>query len=361
MNIPFVDLSRQLNVIRQDLYPALESIYERSNFIGGDAVSEFEKSFGEYLGSGTFIGCANGTDAIELALYGLDVGKGDEVIVPAHTWISTASAVNSVGAIPVFVNSDPSSYNIKVDEIESKITSKTKAIIGVHLYGNPFDVQEVVRIAKENRLFVIEDTAQAHGASIAGKKAGTFADIGTFSFYPSKNLGCFGDGGGLIVQNKDVANRIKAYNNCGQSSKNFHEMPGRNSRLDTIHAEVLLHKLRYLDEWNNLRIEAASVYKEYLNGVEVIIPETVEGNKHVYHIYGIKAKRKKELMATLRKAGVQVGEHYPEILPKMPFYQNNQDFSTSHYVYDLISLPMFPYIRKDEIEYVADIIANFYK
>lgn len=360
MQVPFVDLHRQITSIEESIHNNINNVIREGSFINGPAVGQFERSFAAYLGVQHCIGCGNGTDALEIALEVLGIGKNDEVLVPAHTWLSSSSAINSVGATPVFVNCNDRSYTIDPEELKSKITTKTKAIIGVHLYGNPFDLR-VIEIARSEGLFMIEDCAQAHGATINGQKVGSFGDIATFSFYPSKNLGCFGDGGCLVTNNDQFATKARAIHNCGQLTKNVHEVFGRNSRLDSVQAAVLSAKLILLDQWNNQRIQAAKWYNQQLKNTPVILPVKKEGDQHVYHIFGIRCPNKPALKTFLSNAGIQTGEHYPNLLPELPIYNDKGDFTPSHYIKELLSLPMFPGITEEEVTYVAEKIKDFYK
>ena len=257
-----VDLKALYLELKEEIDKAVSDCIAESNFIKGKIVSQFENAFSKYLGLNYCVGCGNGTDALELILKSLNIGIGDEVIVPALTWIATAEAVNNVGAEPIFVDINQDNYTIDVSKIEEKITSKTKAIIPVHLYGCPADMNEIIRIAKEYELFIVEDCAQAHGAEYSGKKVGTFGIAAAFSFFPSKNLGAFGDGGAVVTNNEELANKVRMISNHGQlQTRHLHAVIGRNSRLDSIQASVLNVKLPYLDKWNTNRIKVSQLYK----------------------------------------------------------------------------------------------------
>ena len=285
MKVPFFNMPKQIGAIKNEIDAAIKEVIDEGHFVGGQSVVKFEEQFAEYNEVDHCLSCANGTDAIELALEALGISEDDEVIVPNHTWTSTASAVTRLGGIPVFAKSSEKNFNIDIEDIKDRITDKTKAIIGVHLYGNPCDAVGLKQLAQSNNLFFIEDCAQAHGAKINNKKVGGFGDIATFSFYPSKNLGCFGDGGCITTNNSEIADSISILKNCGQITKNQHSVPGRNSRLDTIQAAVLIKKLSLLDNWNNMRIEAAKLYRDNLVHPWIKFQEVKEANVHVYHIF----------------------------------------------------------------------------
>ncbi|MEM9339621.1 MAG: DegT/DnrJ/EryC1/StrS family aminotransferase, partial [Bacteroidota bacterium] len=270
MSIPFVDLNAQYQSIKSEVDHAIASVFETTSFIGGEPVRKFEEDFAQYLGANHCVSCANGTDAIEIALKALGVGPGDEVIVPALTWISTAGAVNNVGAAPVFVDVLADERTIDPSLIVPKITDKTRAILPVHLYGLPARMKEIKAIAVKHKLRIIEDCAQAHGAEIDGHKVGTMGDIATFSFYPSKNLGAYGDAGAIVTNDSELAERCKKLSNHGQLVKHDHQIIGRNSGLDAIQAAVLNVKLSYLDEWTKTRGCIASQYDSLLK--EVLTP-----------------------------------------------------------------------------------------
>jgi len=359
MKVPFVDFSRQLDEIRDELYPELERICESGSFILGPELRAFEKAFAEYIGAESCVGCANGTDAIELVLEGMGIGAGDEVIVPAHTWISTASAVTRSGANIVFADCDANTCNINIESTRSKISEKTKAIIGVHLYGRPFDAESFRTLADEHSIYLIEDTAQAQGAMWKGRRAGSFGHAATFSFYPSKNLGCFGDGGCMVTNDSELEAKIRRILNCGQQSKNEHTEIGRNSRLDNLQATVLLAKLPHLDKWNDSRIAAAKLYNELLDP-SLCLPQTGDHEKHIFHIYAIQCDNRDAMIEYLGSKGIGAGIHYPKILPELEVYGGNSEgYKSVAYVSKLVSLPMYPYMTREEIEYVAEAVNAF--
>jgi len=361
--IPFVDLKAQYRSIKNEIDNAINECITTSNFIRGKAVSDFEDAFAKYIGTEYCLGCGNGTDALEIILQSLGIGPGDEVIVPALTWIATAECVNNVGAEPVFVDINPLNYSLDYKKIEEKITNKTKAVIAVHLYGCPADLREISVITKKNKLYLIEDCAQAHGAEYFGKKIGTFGIASAFSFFPSKNLGAYGDAGAILTNDKDIADKARMLSNHGQLSiKHSHKIIGRNSRLDTIQSCVLNVKLLYLDEWNQKRILAAQYYKSILekkNGI--IVPFDVNGIKHVYHLFVIRIKNRKKITDAFIKNNISFGIHYPKALPFIEAYGYKnllpEEFAVSSVLTDeILSLPIYPEITNEQIDFVCQII-----
>jgi dTDP-4-amino-4,6-dideoxygalactose transaminase len=358
--IPFVDLDIQYKEIKSEIDDAIRLCIADSNFIRGKAVSDFEQAFASYLGIKHCIGCGNGTDALEIILTALKIGPGDEVIVPALTWISTAEAVTNVGAEPVFVDIDPYTYTIDCSRIEQKITNKTKAVIPVHLYGCPADMSELTSLTKRYNLYLIEDCAQAHGAEYAGKKAGTFGIASAFSFFPSKNLGAFGDAGAIVTNDEELANLIRKISNHGQLNvKHRHFMVGRNSRLDSIQAAILNVKLKHLDVWNEKRIRAAGFYRLKLSKSDrFILPSVQLNKKHVYHLFVIRCRERNKLIELLEEEKIAWGIHYPNALPFVEAYgyKNHKpdDFEVSSFIVDeILSLPIFPEISEEQLETIC--------
>lgn len=359
--IPFIDLFAQYGSIKGEIDSAIKECITETNFIKGKAVSDFENDFAEYLGAEYCLGCGNGTDALEIILASLNVGPGDEVIVPSLTWIATAEAVNNVGAEPVFVEINPKNYTIDYTRIEEKITKKTKAIIPVHLYGCPADMNEILEVAGKHGLFVVEDCAQAHGAEYLDKKAGTFGIASAFSFYPSKNLGAFGDGGAIVTNNKELAEISRKISNHGQLyEKHKHFMIGRNSRLDSIQASILRVKLRYLDEWNLKRQQAASSYISRLKEKgEFTLPYTESSKKHVYHVFVIRTRNRTKVIELLEEKNISWGIHYPKALPFLDAYSykkhTEEEFAISNRISDeIISIPIYPEITIEQINIICD-------
>jgi dTDP-4-amino-4,6-dideoxygalactose transaminase len=357
MSIPFVDLKAQYESIKEDIDNAIASVINQTAFIGGGVIKEFEQDFANYVGSKHCIGVANGTDAIEIVLKALGIGDGDEVIVPALTWISTGGAVNNLGAEPVFVDVLADERTIDPSLIEAKITSKTKAIIPVHLYGLPARMNEIMEIAKKHNLLVIEDCAQAHGAEVDGKRVGTFGDAATFSFYPGKNLGAYGDAGAIVTNDDEVATTCRMMGNHGQLSKHDHRIIGRNSRLDTLQAAILKAKLPYLEKWTAARIQVAAWYNEKLQGV--VKPITPAGMRHVFHLYVIESENRDELMNELKKNEIGCAIHYPTPLPHLESYsyQGHKlgDFPVAEKLCsEILSLPMYAETGEEMVDEVCD-------
>ncbi len=365
--IALVDLKVQYLELKDEIDQAISDCILGDNFIKGRIVTLFEKAFAKYLGTEYCIGCGNGTDALELILKSLHIGPGDEVIVPAFTWIATAEAVNNVGAEPVFADIDISDLTIDAKKIESKITKKTKAIIPVHLYGNPAEMDTITGIAKQHNLFVIEDCAQAHGAEYSGKKIGTFGIAASFSFFPSKNLGAFGDAGAVVTNNEELANSVRRISNHGQlATRHSHAIIGRNSRLDSIQAAILNVKLPHLDKWNDNRILASAYYRSKLRGIaELTLPNIKEDRKQVFHLFAVRTNRREELIDALTSDGIGSGIHYPVPLPFLEAYKYKHhkagDFPVSEKVSgEILSLPMYPEIAKIQIDRICGSIFEVY-
>ena len=362
MKVPFVDLKAQYLPIRKEIDDAIQHVIEKDLYVGGKAVSKFEAEFANYIGVDHCISCANGTDAIEIALKALGVGPGDEVIVPALTWISTAGAVSNVGAEPVFVDVLPLERTIDHELIEEKLTPRTKAIIPVHLYGLPARMAEISALAKRNDLKIVEDCAQAHGSEINGEKGGSFGDIATFSFYPSKNLGAFGDGGAITTKDARLAELCRRLSNHGQLERHDHRLIGRNSRLDSIQAAVLSVKLRYLDGWNNRQIEIAKAYSENLK--RVICPTVPVEYRHVFHLYVIQSEHRGGLIKRLEDAQIGYGIHYPKPLPFVESYtyKNHKEGEfpvAERLCKEVLSLPMYAELSTKQINSVFESLNSF--
>jgi dTDP-4-amino-4,6-dideoxygalactose transaminase len=361
--IPFVDLNAQYLSIRDEIDAAIRNCINKGTFINGKIVSEFENKFATYIGTKYCVGCGNGTDALEIILLSLGIGPGDEVIVPALSWIATAECVNNVGAEPVFVDINPLDYNIDYNKIEENISSKTRAIIPVHLYGGPAEMKEIMRIAEKHSLYVVEDCAQAHGAEYYGQKAGSFGVASAFSFFPSKNLGAFGDAGAIVTNDLDLAEKARMISNHGQLKvKHSHFLVGRNSRLDTLQASILEVKLKYLDDWNKNRRLAASYYRSGLRDFkEIVLPADIPDNKHVFHLFVIQCNRRNELIDLLEKNNVSFGVHYPKAMPFLKAYSyknlSEKDFPVvSQLTNKIISLPVYPEISEKQINLICEII-----
>lgn len=359
MKVPFVDLHSQYLSIKPLIDEAINDCITQSNFIGGPVVRAFEKGFADFLGIKNCIACANGTDAIEILLQAMGVGAGDEVIVPAHSWISTSEAVSAVKAKPVFVDTDPDYFTIDVQKIEQRITSATKAIIPVHLYGQMADMDTILKIARQYDLKVLEDCAQAHGAAYKDSLAGTMGDAASFSFYPGKNLGAYGDAGAMVTNDDELAEKARMIANHGQIKKHHHIIEGRNSRMDTLQAAVLRIKLQHLPTWNERRIHNASFYDEYLQDLPLKKPMTHPYYRHVFHLYVIQTDRRDAVADFLRDAGIETAVHYPSILPLLKAYKDEaytaaQFPVSSKYQHSILSLPMYAELTEDAIRYVAE-------
>lgn len=361
MHVPFVDLKAQYHSLKPEFDAAVSGVLSETAFIAGRYATEFERGFAEYLGVKHCVGVANGTDAIEIALLSVGVRAGDEVVVPANTFFATAEAVANIGAVPVFIDIDPATYNIDPARIEPTITPLTKAIIPVHLYGLPADMEHIVAVAKNHGLKIVEDCAQAHGATYRGQKAGTFGDASTFSFYPSKNLGAFGDGGAIVTNSDDVEVLARAISNHGQLTKNRHSMIGRNSRLDGIQGAVLSVKLPHLDGWIEARRSRAALYNKLLTGSGIVIPVEPEGRQHTYHLYVVQVPDRDVVQARLKDAEIETGIHYPTSLPFLePFAARGHspvDFPVANeQMGRLLSLPMYAELTEEMIEHVCTVL-----
>lgn len=363
MNIKFVDLGRQYASIKPEIDAAIAATLARTDFILGDDVARFEEEFADYCQAAHAVGVDNGAAALELGLRALDIGPGDEVLVPANSFIASASAVSLTGAVPVFVDVDPDTYTIDPRQIEACITDRTRAIMPVHLYGQPADMDAILEIARRLGLYVIEDACQAHGARYKGRRVGAIGHVGAFSFYPGKNLGAYGDGGALVTNDAVIADTVRVLRNCGQREKYRHVLIGGNHRLDTIQAAVLRAKLRHLDTWNNLRRQWAAAYTEILSGAAAT-PVTAPYAEHVFHLYVVQADERDNLQASLSKEGIGTGIHYPIPIHLQPAYASlgykQGDFPvTERAAVRSLSLPMFAELSSEEIQFVADRIWSY--
>jgi len=372
MQVPFNDLKLQYHSIKKEIDAAVKKIIDNTSFINGEIVTEFENNFAKEFDVKHCVGVGNGTDAIVIALKTLGIGSGDEVITVANTFIASSEAISAVGAKVVFVDCDPNSYTIDTSKIEEKITSKTKAIIPVHLYGQAAEMHDILQIAQKNNLYIIEDSAQAHLSEYKTKengwqKVGSFGDFATFSFYPGKNLGAYGDAGAILTNNDELAKKARMFANHGRISKYDHEFEGLNSRLDSLQAAVLNVKLKYLKTWTNQRRKIAKYYSEALRKIpEVNIPKELDYSKHVYHLYVVRVKTRDELKSYLSANGISSGIHYPIALPSLSAYKylkyNINDFPfATKYSIEILSLPIYPEMKKEQMEYVVNKIDEFYK
>ena len=365
MTIPFVDLATQYTVIREEVDRAVREVMSECNYVLGPQVEEFERAFARFVGCEYAIGVSNGLDALRLALMALDLGPEDEVILPANTYIATALAVSAVGARPVLVDCDPETYNIDTSLVESVITSRTKVIIPVHLTGQPANMDPLLEVANQHGLHVVEDAAQSHGALYKGRSCGSIGTVGCFSFYPGKNLGAYGDGGMVTTNDPQLAARMRRLRNYGQQAKYRHTEKGLNARLDTLQAAVLTVKLRYLPRWNEARAAHAEKYRELLKGVgDLVFQRKVPYSTHVYHLFIVETERRTALQEHLKAARIQTGVHYPIPIHLQQAYTDlgygKGDFPQAERLAQrMLSLPMFPELRLQQIERVVDEIKGF--
>ena len=362
MQVPFVDLGSEYRQIKSQAFRRLDKLCKQGNFIFGEELNRFEQEFADYCQTRYAVGMNSGTDAIFLGLLSLGIGRNDEVIVPVFTFIATALAVSHTQARPVFVDIDAKTYNIDVNQIERAITRRTRAIMPVHLFGQPADMEPILKIADKYGLKVIEDAAQAHGAEYFRpqvKRAGSIGDIGCFSFYPTKNLGGFGDGGIVVTNNKKILGRLRMLRDSGRISHNLHAIKGYNSRLDTLQAIILRLKLRHLDKWNYIRHRNAKIYTDILKGnPHIICPHEASYARHVYHIYALQINNRDRVYTYLKKKGIGVCIHYPIPLHLQKAYKElgckRGDFPIAEKIAcQIISLPMHPKLSRQEIQYVS--------
>jgi len=365
--IPFVDLKTQYKSIQGEIKEEIAKVLEQTNFILGEPVAKFESQFAEFCDSKYCIGVASGTDALHLALLTLNIGKDDEIITAANTFVATVLSISYVGAKPVLVDIDPKTYNIDLNKIEEKVTPNTKAIIPVHLYGRPVDMEKLITIADKYNLKIIEDACQAHGAVFNGKKVGTFGIMGCFSFYPGKNLGAYGDGGAIVTSDKDLYEKLKMMRNYGSPKKYHHDFIGYNSRLDTIQAVILNIKLKYLNNWNHKRLVNAEVYNKKLKGIgDLVLPYIDKTGLHVFHLYVVRTKKRDELLKYLNDNGVQASIHYPIPIYSLDAYSHlglkKDGFPVAEqFSKEILSLPMFPELTENQISRIADLMKKFYQ
>lgn len=364
MNILFADVKPMHEEIKTEMLTAFKKVYDTGWFINGKEVEQFESEFAKYCGANNAVGCANGFDALYLILRAYNIGKDDEVIIPSHTFIATALAVTYTGAKPIFVECDLETYNINPGLIESKINSKTKAIIAVHLYGQTADMNPILKIAKKHNLKVIEDAAQSHGATYYEKKAGNLGDAAGFSFYPGKNLGALGDGGVVVTNDSTISEKIRALSNYGSKEKYNHIYKGVNSRLDEMQAAFLRIKLTKLDHWNNRRKEIARNYLQGINNSKIIKPITRDFANHVWHLFVVRTKNRNMFQQYLLDKDIHTTIHYPIAIHNQQAYSDlnykDSDFPIAKKIADeVISLPLYYGITNKEIEYTIDVINKY--
>lgn len=364
MNIPFVSFKPMENELDKELRDSFERVYQRSWYIGGIEDKNFETAFAEYCGAKYCVGTGNGLDALILILKALGIGLGDEVIVPSNTYIATALAVTYVGAKIVFVEPELNTYNINPNMIEKVITDQTKAIMPVHLYGQPCDMDAIMEIANRYNLFVVEDCAQAHGALYKEKKVGTFGIAAGFSFYPGKNLGALGDAGAVITNDKDLADRVRALGNYGSDYKYHHIYKGYNNRLDEMQAAFLLAKLPHLDRMNEERRRIASLFLNGIKNERVILPKVIETVTSVWHVFALNCVERDRLEKYLNNRGIGTNKHYPIPIHLQECYSDlgykKGDFPIAELISDTeLSIPMYYGMSDEEIQYIIDVINEF--
>lgn len=350
---------------KTEIAAAMFRVLNKGQYILGQEVTLFEQEFSKYLHSKYAIGVGSGTDALYLVLRACGIGRGDEVITVSHTAVATVAAIELTGATPVFVDIEPLFFTIDPTKLEPAITSKTRAVIPVHLYGQPADLTPIIKIARKNHLLVIEDCAQAHGAIYKNRKVGTWGDVGCFSFYPTKNVGAFGDGGAVVTNNHQLALKVKKLREYGWSKKHFSLIPGINSRLDELQAAILRVKLKYLDRGNKLREQLAALYTSELADTDLLLPAKRPKSSHVYHQFVIRSRRRNQLQAYLAKQNIQTLIHYPVPVHLQPAYK--QRFTrqtdlkyTERVVQEILSLPLYPELAQKDVKTVIKAIKKFW-
>lgn len=364
-SIPLVDLKAQYLSIRAEIDAAIQRVLNHTHFILGEEVEAFEAAFAKYVGANGAVGVASGTAALFLALKACDVGPGDEVITTAHTFIATAEAISQTGARPVFVDIDPATYTLDPALVEQAITPRTKAILPVHLYGQPADMDPLLRVAQRHNLRVIEDAAQAHGAEYRGRRCGSIGDLACFSFYPGKNLGAYGDAGAVTGNDRSLLERVRKLRDHGRTTKYEHEEIGFGERLDALQAAILRVKLGHLDEWTVSRRRWARTYSELLSGLPLVPPLEAPDRKHVYHLYVIRVPSKRDdLLTFLKQRGIGAGIHYPVPLQRQPAYARlgygeMTLAETEKVASEVLSLPLYPELTEDQVAIVTDAIREW--
>ena len=363
-SIPLADLQAQYQAIGEEIDAAIRRVISKSSFILGPEVTNFEQAFAAYCGAAHCVGVSSGTAALELALRALGVGPGDEVITVAHTFIATAEAISAVGAKPVFVDIEPHSYNLAPEAFAEAITPRTRAVIPVHLYGQPADMTRINRIAREHGLRVIEDAAQAHGATWEGRRAGVLGDAACFSFYPGKNLGAYGDAGAVVTNQAEIAEQVRLLRNHGRRAKYLHEQIGFGERLDALQAAILGAKLSHLGKWIEERNRLAARYTSRLADLELVLPQVSEQARHAWHLYVVRTPRRDEMLEHLHQQGIGAGVHYPIPLHLQPAYAElgygRGDLPVTELVADTcLSLPLYPEMTEEQQDRVIQCIAEF--
>ena len=363
--IKFVDLKAQYDSIKEEVDSAMQGVLDSTNFIMGENLRAFENEFAEFCNAKFCIGINSGTSALHLALLAKKIGKGDEVITAPNTFIATCASISYTGAIPKLVDIDPQTYNIDAKKLEKVISPKTKAVIPVHLYGQPADMKQVIEVSEKHSLAVIEDACQAHGAEHYNKRV-PISGTGCFSFYPGKNLGAYGEGGCIVTNDGEIEGLVKAYRDHGQVKKHVHKYIGYNYRLEEIQAAILRVKLRHLGKWTDMRRKNASVYNEMLKDCDIKVPTEKEYNRHVYHLYVIRVKNRQNLVEHLNSKEIQTAIHYPTPIHLQEAYNflncRKGSFPIAEkYADEILSLPMFPELKEGEISTVAKSIKEFFE
>lgn len=363
MSVPFVDLTREYDELRDAIDGAVGKVLESGYFVGGDPVTDFESEFAEYVDADNGIGMNSGSDALTLAMQALDIGPGDEVILPSHTFVSSANAVVKNGGRPVFVDVDPETLLVDPDAVAEAITPETEAILPVHLYGQPVQMNPIVDLADDHDLAIVEDASQAHGATVDGEPVGAIGDIGCFSLYPTKNLGAYGDAGVVVTDDDALAEELYSLRDYGRSDKYQFEEIENHSRLDTIQAAILREKLAILDDLNARRREAAATYRDLLTETTATPVVVADGVTHVYHLFVVRHDRRDELREFLDDEGISTIIHYPIPVHEQPAYDDHDprhDLSVTETATDeILSLPLHPWVTDEEIETVVDAIRKF--
>lgn len=369
MEIQFVDLKRQYMLHRLEIDEAIKQVIEETAFISGKYANLFEKEFAQLYGVDHCISTANGTDSLYIIMKCLGIGSEDEVITVSNSWISSSETISQTGAKPVFIDIEEGTHSIDYKQIQNKITSKTKALLMVHLHGQMCQIDEIEKLAKDNNLYLIEDCAQSHFSALNGKKAGTFGIAGSFSFYPGKNLGAYGDAGCIITNDENLAKKCRKYANHGSLKKHEHEIEGINSRMDGIQANILRVKLKYIQEWTDLRIHSAKKYIELLKNLEfegkLLTPKIRENSIHTFHVFQIECESRDALKLFLENHGINTALHYPKPLPLLKCYEylnlKDEDYKVNiEKSKKILSLPIFPEITEEEINYTISKIKEFY-
>ena len=362
--IPLVNIVAQYESIKDEMDTAIAEVIESGAFIRGPALDEFEHSFAEFHGGGYALGLGSGTDALHMAVRSFGISEGDEIVTVPNTWISTAFSASYVGARPIFVDIDPETYQMNPSALERVLTDRTRAIIPVHMFGHPAPMDEIMEIARANNLRVIEDVAQAPLAKVSGRLTGTIGDIGCYSFYPSKILGCYGDGGAILTTDIEIAEKVRVLANYGQTHPFNHQKIGWNSRLDTLQAAVLKTKLRYLPQWTHRRRQIAAIYSDFLDAERIKLPREGLGVEAVYHLYVVQVENRDQCVDFLRQKGIMAQVHYPLSIHMQPCYlelgYNQGDFPVSEQLARRsLSLPIYPEMTESEIERVVSALNHF--